>query len=107
MRILRVESKNKSNGVVMRVQVGKPEFKQLQGSLNNICMFSVDTITEPAKVTKTGARHSHAKWFLLPVKMRMKYKSDGMDFETTRVGDIEYKDKVFFIYMVGRKGFGK
>jgi hypothetical protein len=58
-------------------------------------------------VTKTGARHSYAKWFLVPVKLRTQYKAEDFDYEGAQVGCVEYKDKVLFIYMVGKKDFGE
>jgi hypothetical protein len=93
--------------MIIRAKVGSAEFNQLHGNLDNICMVAVDTITEPVKVTKTGARHSHAKWFLLPVRMRTRYKADEYDYEGALAGHIEYKDQVLFVYMVGRKVFGE
>lgn len=85
------------------MQVGEAEFKQLQGNIRNICMLAIDTVTESVKVTRTGAPHSYAKWFLLPVKMRARYKTDEYDFEKVRCGCVEYKEKLFFVYLVGKK----
>jgi hypothetical protein len=70
-------------------------------------MVGLDTVHEPVKVTKTGARHSYAKWFLVPVKMRNKYKADELDYDEAQAGCVEYKGKVLFVYVVGRKGFGE
>ena len=91
----------------MRPLAGKHEFRQLRGCLNNICLVGLDTITEPVKVTKTGARHSYAKWFLVPAKMRTLYKADEYKYESTQVKCIEYKDKVLYVYMVPKKDFGE
>ena len=106
VRILRLEHRDKKNGVILKVQLGDSEFRQLQGSLNNICLVALDMINEPVRVTKTGARHSYAKWFLVPVKMRVQYKAEDFDYENAQLGCVEYRDKVLFVYVVGKKDFG-
>jgi hypothetical protein len=61
----------------------------------------------PLKVTKTGARHSHAIWFLVPVKLRNQYKTDEVDYYGVRAGLVEFKNTVLFVYKVERKVFGE
>jgi len=68
-------------------------------------MFAIQTITEPVKATKTGARHSFAKWLLLPKKLRSNYNADDYDYEKVKAGYVEFKDSVLFIYRVRKKLF--
>ena len=107
MRILRLENCDKESGVILRVQVGEPEFPQLQGCLSNICLVGLNTGKEPIKVTKTGAKRSYAKWFLVPVKMRVQYNTEEFDCENTQLGCVEYSDKVLFLYVVGKRRLGE
>lgn len=87
--------------VLLRMKSSKEEYKQLRGNINDLCMFAVEAIAEPTKAIKTGARHSAAKWLLLPVCLRAKYK--GLDYNCVRVNCIEYGDMVFFVYALKRK----
>lgn len=103
MRILNVEDSKKKHGVIIRAIMGEPEFKQLVGNLDNLCVFATKTLTEPATFIKTGARHSFAKYLLLPVALRRKLKTDEFDFEQLACATIEYKDKVYVVYGVGKR----
>lgn len=103
MKILEF-SQNANNTIVLKVLVGEPEFRHLRGFTDQICMFAIQTIDEPAKATKTGARHSFAKWLLLPAKLRAKFETEEYDYSEVRAGFVEYKDSVFFIYRVSKTG---
>lgn len=67
-------------------------------------MFATQTINEAVKITKTGARHSFAKWFLLPAKLRSEFVTEEYDYDNVKAGFIPYKDCVFFVYRVDKKG---
>ena len=69
-------------------------------------MFATKTIDNPTKITKTGARHSFAKWLLLPVKLRNQFIAEEYDYSNVKAGFVQYKDCVFFIYKVGKKVLG-
>jgi len=80
---------------------------QNSGSLSEIWTISVSllqkTITEPTSFTKTGARHSFAKYLLFPVKLRRQFKTDEFDFEKLQCGTVLYKDKLYVVYGVSKK----
>lgn len=103
IKILHIENSKKPNGVVIRALMGQTEFKQLLGNLDNLCVFSTAAVNEPTSYTKTGARHSHAKYLLYPKKLRAKFKKEEFDFEKLSCGTVEYRDKLFVIYGVERK----
>ena len=102
-RILYIEDSKKPRGVEIKAIMGLPEFEQLVGSLENLCVFACKTITEPASVIKTGARHSWAKYILFPVKLRRKFETTDFDFENLTCGTVEYKDKLYVVYGMKRK----
>jgi len=97
-------SQNSNNTIVLKSLAGEPEFRHLGGYTDQICMFAVQTIDQPAKITKTGARHSFAKWFLLPVKLRGRFETEEYDYSDVKAGFVEYKDFIFFIYRVNKTG---
>ena len=104
MKILELTQKNADNSIVLKVLVGEPEFRHLKGYTDQICMFATQTINCLTKITKTGARHSFAKWFLLPVKLRNQFVTEEYDYNNVKAGLVEYKDCIFFIYQVNKKG---
>lgn len=104
IKILEFNQKGSSNSILLKVLAGEPEFRQLLGYTDHICMFATHTVDEPVKITKTGARHSFAKWFLLPAKLRVEFGADEYDFNSAKAGAIRYKEGLFFIYRVDRKG---
>ena len=104
IKILEFNQKSSSNSILLKVLAGEPEFRQLLGYTAHICMFATHTVDEPVKITKTGARHSFAKWFLLPAKLRVEFGADEYDFNSAKAGAIRYKEGLFFIYRVDRKG---
>lgn len=103
MKILDLEDGKKAKRVVIRALMGVPEFEQLGGSLDKLCVFSTKTIREPSSVIKTGARHSYAKYFLFPVSLRRRFKTEEYDFENLKSGTVAYKDEVFIVFGVERK----
>ena len=103
MRILKLEENKKNNGVIIKALLGTGEFTQLGGHLKNLVLFAVKTIDEPTKAIKTGARHSYARYFLLPICIRKRFKTDTHDFENIKCGAVEYKDGLFVVFRLPRK----
>lgn len=103
MKILKLEENKKNNSVIIKGLVGVSEFRQLSGYLNKLVVFAIDTIDEPTKAIKTGARHNYARYLLLPVKIRKRFRADTHDFENIRCGAIEYKDRLFVVFCLERK----
>lgn len=106
MKVLNLKNgaRKGNGGVEFSGIMGGPEFRQLLGNLDSLCVFATQTITEGASFIKTGARHSYAKYFLFPVKLRRKYRADEYDFEKLLCGTVEYRDRLFVVYGVPKKG---
>jgi hypothetical protein len=100
---LDLKNSSKPNGVKIIGLMGSAEFKQLNGELNNLCVFATEAISEPTTIKKTGARHSYASYFLFPVKMRRQFKIEDYDFDKLRCGKVEYKDRLYVVYGVPKK----
>jgi len=98
LRILSVEDGKKRKGII-----GVPEFEQLAGNLDNLCVFATKTVTEPSSVIKSGKRSQFSKYLLFPVALRRKFKTTDFDFEKLVCGVVEYKDALYVVYGVGRK----
>lgn len=94
---------NDKNEIEIKATLAESEFDQLSSSLNNLCVFAIKAINEETKCIKTGARHSHAKYFLFPKALRRKLNTSDFDFEKLTCGAVEFMDKVFVIYGVERK----
>jgi hypothetical protein len=103
LKILRVDDGKRQNAVEIHAILGAPEFEQLLGSLDSLCVFATKTITEKSSVIKTGARHSFAKYLLLPVSVRRKIKSDEYDFENIKCGTVRHRDTIYVVYGIAKK----
>jgi hypothetical protein len=103
MKILKMENREDKDGVIIEALIGNGEFRQLAGYLDWLVSFSANTISEPARAIKTGARHSYARYLLLPIKIRKRFKVDTHDFENIKCGAVEYRDMLFVIYGVPNK----
>lgn len=105
MRILNLEDTKKRDGVIIKALLGTSEFRQLSGYLDNLAVFSTKMIECQTKAIRTGAHHNFARYLLCPVSIRRTFKTDTHDFENIKCGAVEYKDTLFIIYSVRRKGF--
>ena len=106
MRITELSIESEKSFVIKAV-AGEPEFRQLKGYTDKVCIFASQTIDMPVRITKTGARHSYAKWLLLPSKLRAMVDTAEYDFSNIKAGFVESMDCVFFIYRADRKGVGE
>jgi len=104
LMILHLEQSQQPNSVEVKARMEGSEFEQLLGNLDGLRVFASKTITEPASVVQTGARHSYAKYLLFPVKLRRQFQTDEYDFEKLRCGALRYRERLYVIYEVGRKG---
>jgi len=91
---------------MVKALLGSGEFRQLRGYLNNLVLFAMRTIDEPTKAIKTGARHSYARYFLLPIKIRKIFRTDTHNFENIKCGAVEYKDRLFVVFCMNKKMIG-
>lgn len=105
MKILELNQNNKNNSIVLKAIAGEPEFRHLKGFTDQICMFAIQTINQPVKITKTGSRNSYAKWFLVPASLRSLFNTKEYNYDEVKAGFVEYKDCMFFIYKVDKKLF--
>ena len=106
MKIISLKNSREPRAVEIKALLGDTEFAQLASNLKNLCVFATLNIKEPAKAIKTGARHSYAKYLLFPVSLRRKFKTDTFNFDELECGAVHYKDKLYVIYGVPRKGLG-
>jgi hypothetical protein len=105
MKILSL--KNEGEGYLkIEAMVSQLEFSQWAGEINAICSFSPDIISEPAKVNKTGARHSSASWLLFPVALRKRFKTNKYDFDAITCGAVDFQDHLFVVYKMPKKFMG-
>jgi hypothetical protein len=102
MKILAIENGSQTKAVTIKALLGTHELEQLNGTIADLCVFAVKAIGEPTSFTKTGARHSHAKYLLMPATLRRKFPADGFDYEHLTCGAVQYKDALFVIYRVPR-----
>lgn len=102
MKILQLEESDEPNGVIVKAFLDKGEFRQLVGYLDNLVLFASNNINESSKAIKTGARHSYARYLLLPAKLRKSFKTDTHDFDNIRCGAIECKDSLFLIFSLNK-----
>lgn len=89
--------------MVIEAFMENKEFHQLAGYLDNLVSFSAESITEPTRAIKTGARHARARYLLLPSKVRKSFKTDTHDFERIRCNCLENGSKLFIIFALEKK----
>ena len=102
MKIKSVKNKDNSDEILLCASLSKEEFKHLEGDLDRIEIFSIDSISIPSNITKTGSRAHCAKWILLPVKVRNNYKINDCDWSQLKCGSFEEGNNVFFIFKVSK-----
>jgi len=100
LKILSVEDGSKHHAIIVKAILGTHEFAQLQGNITDICVFATHTIDVRATFTKTGARHSHAKYLLLPAALRRRLPKNDYDFKRLTCGMVHYKDELFIVYRI-------
>ncbi len=85
MDIIGMEDRKDRDRIIVRAVMNREEFERLQGRLDDLVVFSPDTINVSASAIKTGARHNHSKYLLLPVKVRRDIKMNPL-FEVIQCG---------------------
>ena len=103
IKIVNLEDHGDNSTVLVKAILAKSEFKQLVGNLDNVSVFSPETIREYASFIRTGHRHSFAKYLLLPSILRRQFKTTDYDFEKMHCGKIENSEMLFVIYAIPRK----
>lgn len=106
MKILKLEESKGQDGVIVKAWLDKNEFQRLNGYLDKLVVFSAKAIDESSKAIKTGARNSYARYFLLPVQIRKRFKTDTHDFEHIMCGALECNECLYVIYCIGKKCLG-
>lgn len=100
LRILTLEKTKDPHVIEIKAVIGDTEFAQLAGDLDHLCVFAAKSINEQAAATKTGARHSWAKWLLFPKRLQRQFGTDNLNFEDVTCGVVRYLDKVYVVYVV-------
>lgn len=98
MDIIGMEDRKDRDRIVVRAVMSTDEFERLQGKLDDLVVFSPDTIKVPASAIKTGSRHNHSKYFLVPVKVRKELKGNPFSFEEVRCSVFLSEGDEFIIY---------
>lgn len=100
MKIVSVENGSNHHAIVIKAVLGTHEYQQLQGNITELCIFATAMIDTRAGFTKTGAKHSYAKFLLLPAALRRKLPVNTYDFANMTCGIVHYKDELFVVYRV-------
>ena len=100
MDIIGMEDRKDRDKVVVRAVMSTEEFGRLQGRLDNLVVFSPETINIPTSTIKTGARHSYARYLLLPVKVRRKLRGDSASLEGIKCGVITGTLERYVLYIL-------
>ena len=103
MDIFSVDERATRSDIFIHARLDISEFHALQGHMDNLTVFSPSLIDTPSKAIKTGARHSYARYFLLPVPIRRKFRTDTHDFDNIKCSAVEAGDKLFVVFSLDRK----
>lgn len=103
MRIHVLKRADEDGNLEVVGQLSSQEYAELQGTLEDLRVFSIKRVSEPASSIKTGARHSYAKYLLFPVTLRRQWRTEQYDFEKLRCGVLPHEDILFVIYAVPAK----
>ncbi|HJN25846.1 MAG TPA: hypothetical protein QGG18_09200 [Rhodospirillales bacterium] len=91
-------------GLSITAVMEKCEFKQLGGDLENLRLFSLGTVNTQSSIVKTGARNSHAKYFLFPACLRRNLEASRFEMGRVTCGTFEQDGDLYVIYGVPAKG---
>ena len=106
MKIVDISNGTKRSAVRVTALLGAEEYRQLAGHLDNLFVFCTQIAKQQTSVTKTGARHSYAKYLLFPAKLRRLFPTESYDFSRVRCGTATYKDELIILYRVPKKSIG-
>ena len=95
-KILQVKNKNAEN-VEVTLELSQREIEKLAGNMNNIHIFSEDTLDTLTKVVQRGRRDS-TKYFLMPKEFRKDIRAAGL----TQCSKIETKTRNLYIFAVDK-----
>lgn len=107
MRLTDMGSRPMPDGMVELTVCGmltEAEFRNLRGNIDRIRIFPLAMIETPSSVIRTGARHSHAKYFLFPSALRRKVSIDQFDLAQTRCGTFETDGDLYVVFAVPGRG---
>ncbi len=102
MKIVHIDNGAQATRVLITAFLGKPEFAQLNGHLENLCVFAPQLITDRATLTKTGARNSAAKYILFPKVLRPRFPIAEFDVGSLTCGTVKHGENLFVIYKVSK-----
>lgn len=92
------------NGLSVTAALEKGEFKQLGGDLEDLRLFSVGSVCVESSIVKTGARNSHAKYFLFPACLRRTLEASRYEMTRVYCGTVEQGGDLYVIFGVPGKG---
>lgn len=101
MRILRVTTRE--DAVRILADLRHEEFRKLRGHLSGLHVVATQRIRHPASAIRTGKRGTWAKWLLLPVSLRRRYRTSEYNFDSLRCYGQEHRAVLIFSYAIPRK----
>ncbi len=105
IKIIRLENGSNVSAVTIRARLGTQEFQQLKGNISDLCVVATRQIKTTATIIKTGANHSHTKYFLFPAILRKQFPLADYDFSNVLCGVVPYKQSIYVVYRVPQNGF--
>lgn len=100
LKVLHVDRCTRKNSLRINAIMGSPEYEQLKGESQSLCVFATSQIDLPTSSTKMGKNGKFCKYLLLPPKIRRQYTTKDYDFEKLKSGITEFKGKIYVIFEV-------
>ncbi|NIQ17154.1 MAG: hypothetical protein GTO02_23065 [Candidatus Dadabacteria bacterium] len=101
--IKNIRTHDDQDTIEVKAHIQINEYKQLNGDLETLKIFSPETIKEKATIIKTGSRANYAKYLLLPVALRRQFQTKEWNYEELKCGKIEHQQKLYIIYEIEQK----
>jgi len=101
--IRNIRTSDNPENIEIKAQLHQNEYKQLNGDLDTLKIFSPETIKEKATFIKTGSKANYAKYLLLPVSLRRQFQTKEWNYEQLKCGKIEHQQKLYIIYELEQK----
>jgi hypothetical protein len=95
-KILKIHNKM-NDKVEITLEMNRNEVKWLNGSMDNISVFSEDNLTESTRLVQRGRKES-TKYFLMPKN----FKTGILLSNTIPCTRIEKKTKYIYLFMVNK-----
>jgi hypothetical protein len=92
-----IGSRKKGDRVVLEVESDYGEYLQLKGHLNEVYLFSENTVETRTNISQRG-KNEATKYFLIPRELRKGFQWNN----SVSCQKIDVKDKAIFVYVVNK-----